>query len=98
MILRQNLTDRFGIDSGQPQKRWQQIDVTGQVLYRTWLRKQFFVPDNQRHVDRLLVSRVPLLVHTKMRTEQVAVVGEEDDDGVVFEPRVQQRLQYGHHL
>jgi hypothetical protein len=53
-------------------------------------RTELGIGDDQRHMDGFLVGGVPFLVHPAVRTEHVAVIRGQDDDGIVEERRTAQ--------
>ena len=83
--LGQHGLDGGGVQAGQPQERRQDIGVAGQDVQGLAGREELGVVDDERHVDRLLVGLVPLLVHAAVGAQHLPVVGGEDDDGVAVE-------------
>ena len=71
------------IDPGQAEQGRDQIGVARRHVELAGAAGQKRAGHDERHVQRLLVGDVPLLVHPVVRALQVAVIGAEDHDRVL---------------
>ena len=59
--------------------------MTGQHLYRLGTTEKFWIVDDQRHMDHLLVGTVPLLVKTPMGSKEFPMVRQKNHNRIIVE-------------
>ena len=71
------------LDPDESEQRRDQVGVVGRNVQLSCAARQQRAGHDERHVQRLLVGVVPLLVHSAVRALHVAVIGAEDHDRVL---------------